>query len=405
MRFLGSIHIAVGILLLTIGLGFYADLKSEQMHAQNLQIQVGLERLVRLNQSLTSSMSLAVAEKNSLRAASYNSLQTELEATMKELLALTSHMTLATDMLALGDEQRALRSMESQAFAHMRDDRWEAAYQALLGGDYVMALKLYEINSDSVVGALNIELANTARQQDQLRQASLALRLAAAVLLLWAGWRYSSRLQAELAEQVRLRSAVTQAKEALEETVKRRTVELQAANSQLETLSSTDSLTGLANRRRFDSCWAEEWRRAQRQGTPLAVIMLDVDYFKCYNDHYGHQQGDACLQRVGALLRASVRRVGELAARYGGEEFVVVLPGASRLQALETAQSILTAVRAEQLPHASSPVANVVTVSLGVASGIPGESESRERLLKAADMALYEAKNLSRNCVVMDQPT
>lgn len=405
MRFLGSIHIAVGILLLTIGLGFYADLKSEQMHAQNLQIQVGLERLVRLNQSLTSAISLAVTEKNSLRAASYNSLRTELDATLKELLVLTSHMTLATDMLSLAEEQRALRATESEAFAHMRDDRWQAAYQALLGGDYVMALKLYEINSDSVVGALNIELANAARHQDQLRQASLALRLAAAVLLLWAGWRYSSRLQTELAEQVRLRSKVTQANDALEETVRLRTAELQAANRLLETLSITDSLTGLANRRRFDSYWAEEWGRAQRQGTPLAVIMLDVDHFKLYNDHYGHQQGDACLQRVGGVLRASVRRAGELAARYGGEEFVVVLPGASSQQAMETAQLILAAIRAEQLPHTTSPTANVVTVSLGVASGTPGESESRERLLKAADAALYEAKSRSRDCVVMYQST
>lgn len=405
MRFLGSIHIAVGILLLTIGVGFYVDLKSEEMHSQNLQIRVGLERLVRLNQSLTSSMSLAVTEKNSLRAASYNSLQTELEATMRELLALTSHMTLASDMLALSEEQRALRAAETQAFAQMRDDRWTDAYQTLLGGDYVMALKLYEINSESAVGAVDIELANAARQQDQLRQASLALRLAAAVLLLWAGWRYSIRLQHELAEQVRLRSEVTQAKEALEETVKRRTAELQAVNSQLESLSTTDSLTGLANRRRFDSYWDEEWCRAQRQASSLAVIMLDVDHFKLYNDHYGHQQGDSCLQRVGEVLRATVRRAGELAARYGGEEFVVVLPGASSQQALETAQLILTALRAEQMPHASSPVASVVTVSLGVAAGIPGESEPRDCLLKAADLALYEAKSQSRNCVVMSRPS
>ncbi|MDD5029091.1 MAG: GGDEF domain-containing protein [Rhodoferax sp.] len=401
MRFLGSIHIAVGILLLTIGLGFYADLKTEQMHGQNVQIQVGLERLVRLNQSLTSAISLAVTERNSLRAASYNSLQTELEATMKKLLALTSHMTLAADMLALTEEQRELRAMENQAFAHMREDRWAAAHQDLLGGNYVMALKLYEINSESVVGALNIELTNAAWQQDQLRQASVVLRLAAAVLLLWAGWRYSSRLKAELAEQVRLRAEVTQAKEVLEETVKSRTAELWVANSQLETLSTTDSLTGLANRRRFDSYWAEEWGRAQRQATPLGVIMLDVDHFKLYNDHYGHQQGDACLQRVGEVLCAAVRRAGELAARYGGEEFVVVVPGASSEQILETAQLILTALRALQTPHASSPVANVVTASLGVASGIPRESDSPDRLLKAADVALYEAKSRSRNCVVL----
>lgn len=99
--------------------------------------------------------------------------------------------------------------------------------------------------------------------------------------------------------------------------------------------------------------------------------MMDVDHFKAYNDHYGHQQGDACLRRMGDVLRATVRRAGELAARYGGEEFVVVMPGASLAQARETAQSILAAIRAEQMPHASSPVASVVTLSLGVAAGTP----------------------------------
>lgn len=401
MRFLRSLHIAVAILVLTIGVGSYADLKSEQMHGQNLRIQLGLERMVRLNQALTSSVATAVIEKNSLRAASYNSLQTELEATMQEVQALTRHMTLAGEMLALRDEQRALRALESQAFVLMRDEQWQAAYKALLGGDYVMALKLYEINSESAVGALTIDLANTARQQDQLRQATLVSRLAAVVLLLWAGWRYSSRLQAELAEQLRLRAEVTAAKEALEEKVRRRTVELQAANSQLETLSTTDGLTGLANRRRFDSYWTQEWQRALRQATPLAVIMLDVDHFKAYNDHYGHQLGDACLRRVGEVLRAAVRRAGELAARYGGEEFVVVLPGTSLAQAQEAAQGILDAIRAEQLPHASSPVAKAVTISLGVAAGTPRPSEDRERLLKEADLALYDAKHKGRNRVVL----
>lgn len=403
MRFLRGLHIAVAILLLSIGVGQYVDLQSEKMHAQNLQIQTGLERMVRLNQSLTNLMATAVIEKNSLRAASYHSLKTELEATLQEVETLTQHMTLAGEMKALRDEQRALRAQESQVFAAMRDDQWEAAFKTLLGGDYVMALKIYEINSEAAVGALTIELANTARQQDRLRQATLALRLAAVMLLLWAGWRYSSRLQAELAEQVRLRAEVTTAKEALEEKVRLRTTELQIANRQLEILSTTDGLTGLANRRRFDLYWAQEWQRALRQATPLAVIMLDVDHFKAYNDHYGHPQGDACLQRVGALLQATIRRAGELAARYGGEEFVVVMPGASLERAQETAESLLNAIRTAHIPHASSPVAPVVTVSLGVAAGTPSLTDTREHLLKEADTALYEAKHQGRNRVVLIQ--
>jgi diguanylate cyclase (GGDEF)-like protein len=405
MRFLGGLHTAVVILLISIGVGLYADLKDEQMHDQSLQIQLGLERMVRLNQSLTHVLSAAVIEKNSLRAASYQSLQTELSSTMEEVRALTSHMAMAGEVLALRDEQLALRSLESRAFVLMREDQWGAAYQALMGGDYVLALKIYEINSDSAVGALNIELADAARQQERLRWATLFLRLAAIALVLWAGFRYSRRLQAELAGQMRLRNAVTQANEALESKVRQRTAELETANQQLETLSATDGLTGLANRRSFDSYWAQEWQRAVRQGTPLAVIMLDVDHFKAYNDHYGHQQGDACLRTQGEVLRVTIRRAGELAARYGGEEFVVVMPGASIQTAQEAAEAILAAIREQQIPHARSPVAPVVTISLGVAVGMPGAKDDREQLIKAADVALFEAKHQGRNRVVMSRPT
>lgn len=401
MRFLGGLYTAAFILLISIGVGLYVDHKSEQMYDNNLQIQVGLERMVRLNQSLTNVLSNAVIEKNSLRAAGYPSLQTELSSTMQEVRARTLHMALAGEVLALRDEQMALRALEDRAFVLMRDARWDAAYQALMGGDYVLALKVYEINSDSAVGALSIELASGVRQQDRLRFATLLLRLAATVLVLWAGWRYSRRLQAELAEQVRLRAEVTQAKEALEDKVRQRTAELEAANHQLETLSATDGLTGLANRRRFDSYWAQEWQRAARQGTSLAVIMLDVDHFKAYNDHYGHQQGDACLRTIGDVLRTTVRRAGELAARYGGEEFVVIMPGATVQKAQETADSILTAIREARMAHARSPVALVVTISLGVAAGTPGATDDREHLIKAADVALFEAKHQGRNRVMM----
>ena len=136
----------------------------------------------------------------------------------------------------------------------MRQEKWPDAYQVLLASDYGMALKLYEINSEAAVGALSIELTNTAREHDQLRKLTLSLRLVAILLLLWAGWRYSVRLQTELAEQLRLRVALAQANTELEDKVKQRTQALEEVNHQLEVLSVTDALTRLANRRRLDAC-------------------------------------------------------------------------------------------------------------------------------------------------------
>ena len=401
MRFLGSIHLAVGLLLVTFVGGFYTDFKANQLHHQSMRIQLGLERMLRLNQGLTSVIAMAVLEKNSLRAASYQSLQIEFDATMQEVLQLTQTMTLAGDVLALSQEQQALRTVESRVFDLMRQEKWPDAYQMLLASDYGMALKLYEINSEAAVGALSIELTNTAREHDQLRKLTLSLRLVAILLLLWAGWRYSVRLQTELAEQLRLRVALAQANTELEDKVQQRTQALEEVNHQLEVLSVTDALTRLANRRRFDAVWLDEWQRALRQATPLAVIMLDVDHFKAYNDHYGHQQGDECLRRVGEVLLTTVRRAGELVARYGGEEFVVVLPGTSVIHAMAVAESIRANIQAAGIAHAHSGVAAVVTVSLGVAVGIPTQGDARDALVHAADAALYRAKDQGRNRVVL----
>lgn len=401
MRFLGSIHLAVGLLLVAFVGGFYTDFKANQLHHQSMRIQLGLERMLRLNQGLTSVIAMAVLEKNSLRAASYQSLQIEFDATMQEVLQLTQTMTLAGDVLALSQEQQALRTVESRVFDLMRQEKWPDAYQVLLASDYGMALKLYEINSEAAVGALSIELTNTAREHDQLRKLTLSLRLVAILLLLWAGWRYSVRLQTELAEQLRLRVALAQANTELEDKVQQRTQALEEVNHQLEVLSVTDALTRLANRRRFDAVWLDEWQRALRQSIPLAVIMLDVDHFKAYNDHYGHQQGDECLRRVGEVLLTTVRRAGELVARYGGEEFVVVLPGTSVIHAMAVAESIRANIQAAGIAHAHSGVAAVVTVSLGVAVGIPTQGDVRDALVHAADAALYRAKDQGRNRVVL----
>ena len=158
-----------------------------------------------------------------------------------------------------------------------------------------------------------------------------------------------------------------------------------------------DSLTGVPNRRQFDESLTVEWGRATRQGTALSVVLLDVDFFKRYNDHYGHQAGDACLQRVAATLKGSLKRPGDLIARYGGEEFVCLLPDTDLSGALQLAEQLGQQVLAQQIEHAASDVAPVLTVSLGVCSKSAGPDGSPAEFLREADAQLYLAKAGGRN--------
>ncbi|MFA5912560.1 MAG: diguanylate cyclase [Burkholderiales bacterium] len=184
----------------------------------------------------------------------------------------------------------------------------------------------------------------------------------------------------------------------LEALVDERTRALAEANNKLEALSYADALTGIANRRNFDRTLAQEWNRGQRAGTPLALVMLDVDHFKHFNDHYGHLAGDGCLRALAQAMLQAGRRAGDLLARYGGEEFVVLLPDTTAHDALETARHIQKEVWALALPHAdSSP--GIVTVSLGVASLVPSRQHIPEELVRQADSALYRAKQSGRNCL------
>ena len=187
----------------------------------------------------------------------------------------------------------------------------------------------------------------------------------------------------------------------LEREVTERTRELMEANFKLELLSNTDGLTGAANRRSFDSVLVQEWHRAQRSGFPLAIIMLDVDHFKAYNDHYGHLGGDDCLRALVMLLLTEVRRSGELVARYGGEEFVVLMPDTNSDIALATAQRIQKAVAALSLRHATAP-AGKVTLSYGVVSMTPKLNQTPVELIERADAALYRAKASGRDCIEVE---
>ncbi len=150
-------------------------------------------------------------------------------------------------------------------------------------------------------------------------------------------------------------------------------------------------------RRRFDDRLATEWLRCGRHHLPLCVILIDIDHFKLYNDHYGHLAGDECLRRVAQLLQACTRRADEVAARFGGEEFVLLLPDVGREAAVAVAQRCMQSLREAALTHARSPTAPVITFSMGIASMVPRADAASATLVQAADAALYRAKSGGRN--------
>ena len=187
---------------------------------------------------------------------------------------------------------------------------------------------------------------------------------------------------------------------ALEEDQERQsllTAGLQSANAELERLTVTDGLTGVGNRRSFDKAIASEWSRCGRAQQPLAILLVDIDHFKLYNDKHGHVTGDACLVRVASVLSRAARRSGELVARYGGEEFVILLPGTNLQKAFAVAEDCLRRVRAERIFHGTSPTASYVTVSIGASCAVPSNGFSAERLVESADRALYAAKQQGRD--------
>jgi len=176
-------------------------------------------------------------------------------------------------------------------------------------------------------------------------------------------------------------------------------LELKKYRDFLEKLSLMDGLTGIANRRYFDKEFDKQWRRALRQGDVLSIIMLDIDFFKKYNDHYGHLAGDDCLRRVGCTLGMTVARGGEFVARYGGEEFVALLPSTSLKVAGQLAESARKNVEMLEIEHLQSDVHEYVTVSLGVATVRPARDLNPTSLIEQADLALYQAKRAGRNQV------
>lgn len=177
-------------------------------------------------------------------------------------------------------------------------------------------------------------------------------------------------------------------------------IEVEKLNDQLMELSRTDELTHLANRRYFHEMAERSWSEMVGTDTPISLLMIDIDYFKLYNDMLGHQAGDRCLSMMGEILKGFERNRLDLAVRYGGEEFLLILSGTTNDEALEIATRLKDRVFGMKIPHPGSGIADFVTVSIGVATLVPSDTNDISDLIKAADEALYRAKAAGRNCVV-----
>lgn len=177
--------------------------------------------------------------------------------------------------------------------------------------------------------------------------------------------------------------------------------QLEAANQALQQLANEDGLTGLANRRRFDQYFNSQWLELAQQRSPISLILCDIDFFKLYNDKYGHPAGDICLQKVANVLKDTAQKYQDLVARYGGEEFAVILPHTHDRGALHVAAAMQAGVRELKIVHSGSTVSQFVTLSLGIATVIPNFETSPLALIEAADKALYQAKAEGRNRIII----
>ena len=197
-----------------------------------------------------------------------------------------------------------------------------------------------------------------------------------------------------------LRLELINKNESLEREIQRRKKveqDLIKVNFELQKLANLDGLTEIANRRQFDLTLQKEWRRLQRDQLPLSLIIADIDYFKKYNDRYGHIQGDKCLRQVAKTIEKTVKRPSDLVARYGGEEFVIILPSTNLQGAIKVCQNIQKSITKLAIPHEDSNISKNVSLSLGISSLIPNLDTSPEILKITADQALYFAKQQGRN--------
>jgi diguanylate cyclase (GGDEF)-like protein len=301
------------------------------------------------------------------------------------------HMTTAGDAFVAPAQRwpvgrgligRCVRMRSTQLILDVTADPEYFEVNARVTSELVVPIRFH----DQILGVLNLESAapDVFTPANVLAFEAFADQVAGAIHL--------ASINERLADASRQLESKTRALEDANE-------HLASAIETLHRISAQDGLTGVANRRHFDETLALEWRRAARGREPLSLLMLDIDYFKSFNDTAGHQAGDDCLRRVAQMLRTSVQRAGDLVARYGGEEFAILLPEADADQALQIATRLRERIEAMELAHPSSPFGRV-TVSIGVTSVVPPrDGSASEEFVRVADSALYDAKRQGRNRV------
>jgi PAS domain S-box-containing protein len=229
MRFFNSVkalYSAVGILLIAFVLGYYLDVQNEAMNARHLEISTSLEKMIRLEQELTSMLSLAVVEHNELRVTRYETVRQDVETSIKKVIDFTKDHGLAQEVAALTDGEKKIRDIEEIVLQRMRSDRWKEARGILFGDEYLSAKKTYEIDSETIPGIVQGEIEAIEKRFDRVKSAALYARIGVLCLLVWTGFMFSRRTRADLAEQMRLRTEISAAKDELEERVRERTNEL-----------------------------------------------------------------------------------------------------------------------------------------------------------------------------------
>lgn len=400
------LQLAAALLMVTLGLGAYVDTRSHALNEHYRLMSMAMERAQHKNDALTALAAQSVLSSDMLLSASYDTDLLALHACLAQIqhLARTEALALSDEIQALIANNDALRQTEQAALRLVRSEKGKEARDLFFHSSHDLAIQLHAIDSDILFHALRSEMAQRVQSLEWMRTLMMVLRVAGVVLLLWAGRRYSQHMQSNLSEQLRLRTALTQANQSLESKVQQRTWELELANHKLATMSLTDALTELPNRRNFDMTLEREWLRAQREGHGLALGMIDVDWFKAYNDHYGHPAGDACLQSVARALQLCFLRSSDMVARYGGEEFVFLAPATDIDGAKIMAERVVQMVKQMQMPHQGSPF-QVLTVSVGVAASLDCHFRGGcANLLERADHALYQAKQSGRNAWVAIPP-